>query len=193
MTQRVRSCTVPSENVPLAPKVDGAQVTIVSGACRAMSWSVASVTFTGTLAWTRSTRATRRAVPGACARSVPRWSGALVTIATLGAFAVPSLLGIALRLVYRSADLAVAGMTAFVVVAAATCLFVALATDGARTVLDGAYRASRTRGPSAPEGSLPAGLSLGAFLGDLCAPATYLFASAAAAAALLIAPMLARL
>jgi Na+/H+-translocating membrane pyrophosphatase len=102
----------------------------------------------------------------------------------------PAVLGFGLRVLYTGAGLAREGLAAFVVIASATGLGAALATDGSRTVLGAAYRASRPRGSSAGLDASLAGHALGSFLGDVAAPATHLFVKATAAAALLVAPFL---
>jgi K(+)-stimulated pyrophosphate-energized sodium pump len=103
----------------------------------------------------------------------------------------PAALGFGLRVLYTGTGLAAEGLAAFVVIASATGLGAALATDGSRTVLGAAYRASRPRGNSAGLEASLAGHALGSFLGDVAAPATHLFVKATAAAALLVAPFLA--
>lgn len=102
----------------------------------------------------------------------------------------PAMLGFGLRVLYTGTGLAREGLAAFVVIASATGLGAALATDGSRTVLGAAYRASRPRGVSAGLEASLAGHALGSFLGDVAAPATHLFVKATAAAALLVAPFL---
>ena len=102
----------------------------------------------------------------------------------------PAALGFGLRLLYTTAGLAKEGLTCFVVVASATGLGTALSANGARAVLGAAYRASRPRGVSPGFEVSLAGHTLGSFMGGATAPATHLFVKAAAAAALLVAPLL---
>jgi K(+)-stimulated pyrophosphate-energized sodium pump len=113
-----------------------------------------------------------------------------VLLPTFAGVLAPALLGIGLRVLYTSDGLAREGLAAFVVIASATGLGAALATDGSRTVLGAAYRASRPRGTSTGLEASLAGHALGSFLGDVAAPATHLFVKATAAAALLVAPFL---
>ncbi len=110
---------------------------------------------------------------------------------TLFGLVAPAVLGFGLRLLYTSSSLAAEGLTAFVVIAAATGLATALATDGAHSVLGAAQRESRPWGSST--GHLPAiGGQIGSFFGDMFAPAAHSFPKALAAAALVIAPLLSR-
>jgi K(+)-stimulated pyrophosphate-energized sodium pump len=110
---------------------------------------------------------------------------------TLFGLVAPAVLGFGLRLLYTSSSLAAEGLTAFVVIAAATGLTTALATDGAHSVLGAAQRESRPWGSSAgPLSSI--GAQLGSFIGDMFAPAAHSFPKALAAAALVIAPLLSR-
>jgi K(+)-stimulated pyrophosphate-energized sodium pump len=110
---------------------------------------------------------------------------------TLFGLAAPAVLGFGLRLLYTSSSLAAEGLTAFVVIAAATGLATALATDGAHSVLGAAQRESRPWGDSA--GHHPSiGAQIGSFFGDMVAPAAHSFPKALAAAALVIAPLLSR-
>ena len=103
----------------------------------------------------------------------------------------PAVLGFGLRLLYMSPTLAAEGLTAFVVIAAATGLGAALAADGVSAALGVTHRESRPRGsPSGFEASL-AGNQIGSFIGDMAAPAAHLFIKTLAAAALVIAPLLA--
>lgn len=108
--------------------------------------------------------------------------------AVLG-LAAPAALGIALRLLYTSSGLAAEGLTSFVVLAAATGLGTVLANDGSRGVLGAAHRANRARGGTGSEATL-ASQALGAFSGEIVAPAAHLFVKATAATVLLIAPLL---
>src|SRR5206468_3041244 len=108
------------------------------------------------------------------------------------ALLAPAALGFGLRLLYSSSSLAAEGLTAFVVIAAATSLTTALATDGAHSVLGAAQRESRPRGASAGLDAAVAGHQLGTFIGDMFAPAARLFAITLAASALVIAPLLSR-
>lgn len=103
--------------------------------------------------------------------------------------AAPAALGIALRLLYTSSGLAAQGLTSFVVLAAATGLGTVLANDGSRGVLGAAHRANRVRGGTGSEATL-ASQALGAFSGEIVAPAAHLFVKATAATVLLIAPLL---
>jgi Na+/H+-translocating membrane pyrophosphatase len=109
----------------------------------------------------------------------------------LAGLAAPAVLGFGLRLLYTSSSLAAEGLTAFVVIAAATGLTTALATDGAHSVLGASQRESRPRGHAAGVDASAAG-QIGSFIGDMFAPAAHLFAKALAAAALVIAPFLSR-
>ena len=113
-----------------------------------------------------------------------------VLIPTFIGILAPAVLGFGLRVLYTGTGLAREGLAAFVVIASATGLGAALATDGSRTVLGAAYRASRPRGTSAGLDASLAGHALGSFLGDVAGPATHLFVKATAAAALLVAPFL---
>jgi K(+)-stimulated pyrophosphate-energized sodium pump len=115
----------------------------------------------------------------------------LVAPAMVGLLA-PPVLGFGLRLLYRSSGLAAEGLTSFVVIAAATSLATALATDGAHSVLGAAQREIRPRGASAGVDASVAGHQIGTFIGDMFAPAARLFAIALAASALVIAPLLSR-
>lgn len=110
---------------------------------------------------------------------------------TLVGLIAPATLGFGLRLLYTSSSLAAEGLTAFVVIAAATGLATALATDGAHSVLGAAQRESRPRGVSAAADASFAG-QIGSFIGDMFAPAAHSFPKALAAAALVIAPLLSR-
>jgi Na+/H+-translocating membrane pyrophosphatase len=102
----------------------------------------------------------------------------------------PLALGIALRLLYTTSGLAAEGLTSFVVLAAATGLGTALANDGSRGVLGAAHRASRARGGGTGSEATLASQALGAFSGEIVAPAAHYFVKAIAATALLIAPLL---
>ncbi|HVW28955.1 MAG TPA: sodium/proton-translocating pyrophosphatase [Polyangiaceae bacterium] len=110
---------------------------------------------------------------------------------TLFGLVAPAVLGFGLRLLYTSSSLAAEGLTAFVVIAAATGLATALATDGAHSVLGAAQRESRPWGASAGPPASFAG-QLGSFIGDMFAPAAHSFPKALAATALVIAPLLSR-
>ncbi len=117
-------------------------------------------------------------------------SEGLLWPALLGLLTAPAL-GFGLRLLYTSSSLAAEGLTAFVVIAAATGLATALATDGAYSVLGAAQRESRPRGGTGgPDASVAA--QLGSFIGDMFAPTVHSFPKAFAAAALVIAPLLSR-
>jgi Na+/H+-translocating membrane pyrophosphatase len=106
------------------------------------------------------------------------------------ALVAPAVLGFALRVLYSSGALAIEGLVAFVVIASATGLALALAADGARAVLSAAYRASRPRGgPPGFEVSLT-GNAVADLLGCSAAPAAHLFVKAVALTALVIAPLL---
>jgi K(+)-stimulated pyrophosphate-energized sodium pump len=109
----------------------------------------------------------------------------------LAGLAAPAVLGFGLRLLYTSSSLAAEGLTAFVVIAAATGLTTALATDGAHAVLGASQRESRPRGAAAGVDASAAS-QIGSFIGDMFAPAAHLFAKALAAGALVIAPFLSR-
>jgi K(+)-stimulated pyrophosphate-energized sodium pump len=111
-------------------------------------------------------------------------------VPTLVALIAPLALGIGLRLLYTSPGLAAEGLTSFVVIAAATGLGAALATDGSGAVLGAAHRASRPRGSSQGFEASLAGHALGSFIGDAAGPAAHLFVKATAAAALIVAPLL---
>jgi Na+/H+-translocating membrane pyrophosphatase len=105
-------------------------------------------------------------------------------------FAAPLALGIALRLLYITSGVAAEGLTSFVVLAAATGLGTALANDGSRGVLGAAHRANRARGGGTGSEATLASQALGAFSGEIVAPAAHHFVKATAATALLIAPLL---
>jgi Na+/H+-translocating membrane pyrophosphatase len=106
------------------------------------------------------------------------------------ALVAPAVLGFALRVLYSSGALAIEGLVAFVVIASATGLALALAADGARAVLSAAYRASRPRGgPPGFEVSLT-GNAVADLLGCSAAPAAHLLVKAVALTALVIAPLL---
>lgn len=114
---------------------------------------------------------------------------ALLPIA--GGIAVPLLLGLGLRLLFRgpAPELVPQGLSFFVVVGSLTGLTIALAVDAARATLGSVRRANRGRESSAFTTSITAD-ALSDIFGNAAAPALQLLIKATAAAALLITPFL---
>jgi len=111
----------------------------------------------------------------------------------VGAFlVVPLLLGVALRLMYRSGSpwLLTDGLTSFVVVAAVTGLGAALVVDGARAALGSARRATRPRGSAPGYAASVSGDVVADMLGNVAGPAAHLMGKAGAALLLALAPFL---
>ena len=110
----------------------------------------------------------------------------------LVAISIPALLGIGLRLLYRSAgpSVPIEGLTAFVAVAAVTSLSAALGLEGARAALLALRRAHPVRGSSSGYAASVSIDAVGDLLGNSAAPASHLYVKAAAAAALALAPFL---
>ncbi len=104
----------------------------------------------------------------------------------------PLLLGVALRLMYRSEApwLLADGLTAFVVAAAVTGLGAALVVDGARAALAGARRATRPRGSSPGYSAAVSGDVVADILSGVVGPAANLIGKALAALLLVAAPFL---
>jgi K(+)-stimulated pyrophosphate-energized sodium pump len=105
------------------------------------------------------------------------------------ALATPAVLGIGLRLLYSSGDLAADALASFVVIASATGLATALATEGARVVLCAAHRANRPRGSYGGFEVSVTGHAVADLIGSSAAPAAHSVAKACALTALLILPL----
>ena len=107
------------------------------------------------------------------------------------ALLLPALLGIALRLMYRSFDpgLWAEGLMSFVVVASVTGLGAALAVDAARTTLGAARRASRPRNNARFNASVT-GDAVADLIGNSAGPAAHLVVKAAAVSSLIAASFL---
>ncbi|HVJ15893.1 MAG TPA: sodium/proton-translocating pyrophosphatase [Polyangiaceae bacterium] len=105
---------------------------------------------------------------------------------------VPLLLGVGLRLMYRSGNpwLLAEGLTSFVVVAAITGLGAALVAFGARAALGSARRATRSRGSSPEFAASVSGDVVADILGNVAGPAAHLMGKAGAALLLALAPFL---
>lgn len=103
---------------------------------------------------------------------------------------VPALLGVSLRIIYRSNGLAIQGLAAFVVIAAVTGVGTALAADGARAVLNAAHRLQRPRGSSAGFDISITGNAIADFIGRSAGPAALMAAKATAMVALVVASFL---
>lgn len=108
------------------------------------------------------------------------------------AISFPAVLGIALRLMYRSGDpgLWAQGLMSFVVVASVTGLGAALAVDAARATLGAARRASRPRASHSAFGASITGDAVADLLGNSAGPAAYLVIKAAAVSSLIVASFL---
>jgi K(+)-stimulated pyrophosphate-energized sodium pump len=109
-----------------------------------------------------------------------------------GGLAAPVVLGVALRLLYRSfaPELVTKGLAWFVVVASVTGLCVALSLDATRATLGSVRRANRVRdGASGFSTSITAD-ALSDIFGNAAAPALQLLVKATAAAALIVTPFL---
>jgi K(+)-stimulated pyrophosphate-energized sodium pump len=106
--------------------------------------------------------------------------------------ALPLLLGVVLRLMYRSGSpgLLADGLTSFVVVAAVTGLGAALVIDGARAALGNARRASRPRGSAPGYSASVSGDVVADILGNVAGPAAHLMGKTGAALLLALAPFL---
>lgn len=127
-----------------------------------------------------------RAVIDQASRFALQNVGAPTLVALLG----PAALGFALNLFYENEGVAAEGLIAYVVVAAATGLAIALAAEGARGALGAAHRANRPRGSSAGFEVSANGNALASLIGSAAAPAAHLAVKAAALSALVIAPLL---
>jgi hypothetical protein len=105
---------------------------------------------------------------------------------------LPAALGLALRALFRgqAPDLAVAGLSASVLAAAALGLTLALQFDGLRALVGSVRRANRAReGSSLFAPSITADAVADVF-GNSASPALQLTVKALAAAALVVAPLL---
>jgi K(+)-stimulated pyrophosphate-energized sodium pump len=127
----------------------------------------------------------------ACIELVSRISLNRVLVPVAGALLLPALLGIALRLMYRSFDpgLWAEGLMSFVVVAAVTGLGAALAVDAARATLGAARRAGRPRSNTDFGASVPRAAAFD-LIGNSAGPAAYLVVKAAAVSSLIVASFL---
>jgi Na+/H+-translocating membrane pyrophosphatase len=103
----------------------------------------------------------------------------------------PALLGVALRLMYRSFDpgLWAEGLMSFVLVASVTGLGAALAVDAARTTLGAARRASRPRSNAGFNASVT-GDAVADLIGNSAGPAAHLVVKAAAVSSLMVSSFL---
>jgi K(+)-stimulated pyrophosphate-energized sodium pump len=106
--------------------------------------------------------------------------------------AAPVLLGVGLRLLYRSLapELVRQGLTWFVIIAAVTGLTTALAVEAVRATLGSVRRANRGRENGSTCSTSIAADALSDILGNAAAPALQLLVKATAAAALIITPFL---
>jgi len=106
--------------------------------------------------------------------------------------AAPVLLGIGLRLLFRSVapELVAQGLSWFVVVSSLTGLTTALAVDAARTILGSVRRANRGRESANAFSTAITADALSDIFGNAAAPALQLLVKATAAAALIITPFL---
>ena len=106
--------------------------------------------------------------------------------------AAPVLLGVALRLLYRSfaPELPALGLTWFVVVASLSGLLAALAVDATRATLGSVRRANRGRESGSNFSNSITADALSDIFGNAAAPALQLLVKATAAAALIITPFL---
>ena len=106
--------------------------------------------------------------------------------------AAPVLLGIGLRLLFRSVapELVAQGLSWFVVVSSLTGLTTALAVDAARTILGSVRRANRGRESGNAFSTAITADALSDIFGNAAAPALQLLVKATAAAALIITPFL---
>ncbi len=105
---------------------------------------------------------------------------------------LPLLLGVALRLMYRTEApwLLSDGLAAFVVAGAVTGLGAALVVDGARAALGGARRATRPRGSAPGYSAAVSGDVVADILSGVVGPAANLIGKASAALLLVVAPFL---
>ena len=106
--------------------------------------------------------------------------------------AAPVLLGVALRLLYRSfaPELPALGLTWFVVVASLSGLLATLAVDATRATLGSVRRANRGRESGSNFSNSITADALSDIFGNAAAPALQLLVKATAAAALIITPFL---
>ncbi len=128
----------------------------------------------------------------ACIEAAGRASVSKGAIPVLAALALPPVLGIGLSVMYRAGQpgLALRGLSAFVVVAAATGLSAALAVDGTKTALGAARRFGRPRELGVSSGASVNADAVADLLGNAAGPAAHLFVKTAAISSLAIAPFL---
>lgn len=106
--------------------------------------------------------------------------------------AAPIVLGVGLRLTFRSADreLPAQALAAFVLMAALAGMTVALAIDAKKSALSAARRAQRRAAPSGPFDAAVTGDTVADVLGNSAGPAAQALMKAIAVAALVVAPFL---
>lgn len=116
----------------------------------------------------------------------------LVLPVSLG-LAAPVVLGVLLKLGFRSVDAALPAqaLTAFVLIAALTGMATALAVDAAKCALAAARRAARRNAPAGGFEAAVTGDAVADVLGNAAGPAAQLVMKAIAVAALVVAPFLA--
>jgi Na+/H+-translocating membrane pyrophosphatase len=102
----------------------------------------------------------------------------------------PLLLGFGLRVLYSSREQAIQGLAAFVAIAAATGLSLALTIDATRAILNAAHRSNGPRGATSGFESSEEGAALGDLLGIMITPAALLVTKVVATASLVVVPLL---